>query len=145
MIIAASGALGFVQEHSAGRAVDALMARVRVEVEVRRGGRETSVPAEDVVVGDVLVLSAGDVVPGDCRVIESHGLLVDEAARTGESYRITTKPASVSAATATPALRGIDLQGHHHTWLGPGNSRRGLRDWPCAMSPNEKTSNLGEA
>src|SRR6266540_2258667 len=51
VIIAASGALGFWQEHSAGQAVDALMAQVRVEVEVRREGREISVPVEDVVVG----------------------------------------------------------------------------------------------
>src|SRR6266540_3417211 len=42
VIIAASGALGFWQEHSAGQAVDALMAQVRVEVEVRREGREIS-------------------------------------------------------------------------------------------------------
>src|SRR6266540_950176 len=58
VIIAASGALGFWQEHSAGQAVDALMAQVRVEVEVRREGREISVPVEDVVVGDVLVVGA---------------------------------------------------------------------------------------
>jgi Ca2+-transporting ATPase len=55
------------------------MARIRVEAEVCRGGRETSVLAEDVVVDDVLMLSAGDDAPADCRVIESHDLLVDEA------------------------------------------------------------------
>ena len=85
VIIAASGALGFWQEHTAGQAVDALMAQVRVEVEVRRGDAEVSVPVEDVVVGDLLVLDAGNVVPADCRLTRSQELLVDEAALTGES------------------------------------------------------------
>ena len=59
-------------------------------------------------------------------------------AQTTVRSRNSTKPASVSAAAATPALRGIDLRGHHHTWPGPGNRRRRLRDCPCAMSSNEK-------
>jgi len=65
VIVAASGALAFWQEHTAGQAVDALLAQVRVEAEVRRGGREVSVPVVDIVVGDVLVLAAGDIVPAD--------------------------------------------------------------------------------
>ena len=97
MIIAASGALGFWQEHSAGRAVDALLARVRVRVEVYRDGRETSVPVEEVTVGDVVVLRAGDVIPADCRVIASHDLLVDEASLTGESFPAEKQPDQVHA------------------------------------------------
>lgn len=72
VIIAASGGLGVWQEHT----LDELLAQVLIEAEVRRGGLELSVPVEEIVVGDVLVLTAGDVVPADCRVIESHGLLV---------------------------------------------------------------------
>jgi Mg2+-importing ATPase len=93
VIVAASGALGFWQERTAGQAVDALLAQVRVEVEVRRDGREISVPAEQVVVGDLVVLRAGDIVPADCRVLASHGLLVDQAALTGESYPVDKRPA----------------------------------------------------
>ena len=55
-IILASGLLGFWQERSAGRAVDALLARVRVHVEVLRDAREATVPVDDVVPGDVVVL-----------------------------------------------------------------------------------------
>ncbi len=113
VIIAASGALGFWQEHSAGQAVDALMAQVRVEVEVRREGREISVPVEDVVVGDVLVLSAGDVVPADCRVIESHGLLIDEAALTGESYPVEKRPGVVGAETPLAGRANSLFMGTH--------------------------------
>ncbi|MGW2220897.1 magnesium-translocating P-type ATPase [Nonomuraea sp. NPDC001684] len=86
VIIVASGALGFWQEHSAGSAVDALLARVRVETEAIRDGREVSVPAEEVVPGDVLVLRAGDIVPADCAVERAQSLLVDESALTGESF-----------------------------------------------------------
>src|SRR6266536_1766149 len=113
VIIAASGALGFWQEHSAGQAVDALMAQVRVEVEVRREGREISVPVEDVVVGDVLVLSAGDVAPADCRVIESHGLLIDEAALTGESYPVEKRPGVVGAETPLAGRANSLFMGTH--------------------------------
>src|SRR6266540_90308 len=113
VIVAASGALGFWQEHTAGQAVDALLAQVRVEAEVLRGGREISLPVEDVVVGDVLVLSAGDVVPADCRVIESHGLLIDEAALTGESYPVEKRPGVVGAETPLAGRANSLFMGTH--------------------------------
>jgi Mg2+-importing ATPase len=113
VIIAASGALGFWQEHSAGQAVDALMAQVRVEVEVRRGGRQLPVPVEDVVVGDMLVLNAGDVVPADCRVIGSQELLVDEAALTGESYPVEKWPGVLAAETPLAGRSNSLFMGTH--------------------------------
>ena len=105
VIVAASGALGFWQERTAGHAVDALMAQVRVAVEVRRGGGQVSVPVEEVVVGDLVVLRAGDVVPADGRVVRSRELLVDEAALTGESYAVEKRPGVVAAATPLAARR----------------------------------------
>jgi P-type Mg2+ transporter len=97
-IIGASGLLGFFQERSAGIAVDALLDRVRVDVIVRRDGDERQVAVEDVVVGDVVLLSAGGLVPADGRIIEAQSLLVDEAALTGESYPVEKLPGVVSAA-----------------------------------------------
>jgi P-type Mg2+ transporter len=105
VIVAASGALGFWQERTAGHAVDALMAQVRVAVEVRRGGGQVSVPVEEVVVGDLVVLRAGDVVPADGRVVRSRELLVDEAALTGESYAVEKRPGVVAADTPLAARR----------------------------------------
>jgi P-type Mg2+ transporter len=113
VIVAASGALGFWQERTAGQAVDALMAQVRVEVEVRRGGGEVSVPVEEVVVGDLLVLRAGDVVPADCRVVGSQELLVDEAALTGESYAVEKRPGVVAADTPLAARSNSLFMGTH--------------------------------
>jgi magnesium-transporting ATPase (P-type) len=105
VIVAASGVLGFWQERTAGHAVDALMAQVRVAVEVRRGGGQVSVPVEEVVVGDLVVLRAGDVVPADGRVVRSRELLVDEAALTGESYAVEKRPGVVAADTPLAARR----------------------------------------
>lgn len=113
VIIAASGALGFWQEHTAGQAVDALLAQVLIEAEIRRGGLELSVPVEEIVVGDVLVLAAGDVVPADCRVIESHRLLVDEAVLTGESYPAEKSPGVVMTETPLAGRSNSLFMGTH--------------------------------
>ena len=88
VIILASGLLGFWQERNAGRAVDALLAQIQVHADVRRAGVESEIALEEVVRGDVVLLRAGDLVPGDCLVLESDSLLVDQAALTGESYPV---------------------------------------------------------
>jgi Mg2+-importing ATPase len=85
-IVLASGLLGFWQEHGAARAVDKLLALVRVGVRVLRDGVQRQAPAEEVVSGDIVLLSAGSTVPGDCRILESRDLSVDEATLTGESF-----------------------------------------------------------
>ncbi len=96
-IIALSGLLGFWQERGASRAVKALLATVEVKAEVRRAGTTVEVPIADIVPGDVVELNAGDVVPADCLVLESHALLVDEAALTGETFPVE-KPAGTARA-----------------------------------------------
>ncbi len=85
-IIVPSGLLSFWQEHRAGETMKALMARVQVHVEVMRGGVEVTVPLEEIVVGDEVLLRVGDVVPGDMNITESSGLQMDESALTGESF-----------------------------------------------------------
>ena len=87
-IIALSGILGFWQERGATRSVEALLAVVQVKAEVRRDGATQSVPLTQVVPGDIAVLTAGDVVPGDCLVTESNSLLVDESSLTGETFPV---------------------------------------------------------
>ena len=85
-IIVPSGLLSFWQEHRAGETMKALMARVQVHVEVMRGGVEVTVPLEEVVVGDEVLLRVGDVVPGDLKITEASRLQLDESALTGESF-----------------------------------------------------------
>lgn len=112
-IIMASAVLGFWQERGASIAVDALLATVRVEAEVLRDGAEVPVPTEEVVVGDVVVLRAGDIVPADCRVIESHSLLADEAALTGESYPTEKIPGVIDAGTPLAGRSNAVFLGAH--------------------------------
>ena len=85
MIVVLDAVVGFVQEHRAERAMAALRRLTADEAVVRRDGRPTTVPVARVVPGDVVMLTAGDVVPADCRLVESAGLRVNEAALTGES------------------------------------------------------------
>ena len=85
-IVLASGLLGFWQEHSATRAVEALLALVQIKATALRNGSPREIPVEEIVPGDIVILNAGDIVPGDCLVDESKDLFVDEATLTGETY-----------------------------------------------------------
>lgn len=98
-IIGLSGVLGFVQERGAVRAVESLLSSVRVHADVLRDGSESEITVAEVVYGDVVVLRAGDVVPGDALVLESSQMLVDESSLTGESYPVSKEPGVVDPAT----------------------------------------------
>ena len=103
-IIVASAALTFTQEYRAGRAVDDLLARVRLRADVMRDGRRVEIDAECVVPGDVLWLAAGSLVAADARVLEAHDFFVNEAVLTGETFPVE-KHAGVAAADAPLAQR----------------------------------------
>jgi len=80
--------LGFIQEYRAERAIEALRQMAAPTAKVIREGRETQIPAREVVPGDVVLLHTGDRVPADGRILESVNLQVEEAALTGESMPI---------------------------------------------------------
>ncbi len=107
-IVLISGLLGFWQEHGAANAVAKLLVAVQIKAEVLRGGASVEIPLEQVVPGDIVLLSAGNNVPGDCRVIESKDLFVDEATLTGETYPAEKSsgpvPADAPLARRTSAL-----------------------------------------
>jgi Ca2+-transporting ATPase len=84
--------LGFVQEYRAERALEALREMAAPVGRALRDGVETSVPACELVPGDVVVLRAGDRVPADGRVTSAINLAVDEAALTGESAAVEKSP-----------------------------------------------------
>ncbi len=94
-IVFLSGFLGFWQERGAAHAVAKLLEMVQTTVTVRRDGRAAEIPAEQVVPGDVVELSAGSGVPGDCLILESKDLYLDEAALTGETYPVEKSPGVV--------------------------------------------------
>ena len=87
-IVLISGCLGFWQEKGAANAVKELLAMVQITVSVLRDGLIKELASECLVPGDMIMLKAGDVIPGDCLIVTSDNLFIDEAILTGESYQV---------------------------------------------------------
>src|SRR5487761_1622746 len=77
--------VGLRQEGKAESAMNALKSMMKAIARVRRDGAEAQIPAEQVVVGDIVLITAGDEVPADGRIIAASALQIDESALTGES------------------------------------------------------------
>jgi Mg2+-importing ATPase len=102
-IIFISGFLGFWQEQGAANAVKDLLSIVQATTQVWRNGTIEDVPVEEVVPGDIVIISAGGSVPADCRILESKDLFVDEATLTGETYPVEKAVGVLPA--ETPLIR----------------------------------------
>jgi Ca2+-transporting ATPase len=87
-IIIFCAVLGFIQEYRAEQALEALKKMLTPTITALRGGKEHEVPSKELVPGDILLLEAGDKLPADGRLIESHSLKCDEAPLTGESFPV---------------------------------------------------------
>ncbi len=88
-VVIINAVLGVYQESKAEKAIEALQEMSAATSKVLRDGKITIVHSEDLVVGDVVLLEAGDAVPADGRLIENASLKVEEAALTGESVPVT--------------------------------------------------------
>ncbi|HEX4775847.1 MAG TPA: HAD-IC family P-type ATPase, partial [Acidimicrobiia bacterium] len=86
--------VGLRQQGKAESAMNALKSMMKATARVRRDGREAEIPADELVVGDVVLLAAGDEVPADGRIVAASALQIDESALTGESV-----PAAKDATT----------------------------------------------
>ena len=98
-IVLGSTLLGFYQEYRASAAVEELKRRLALTCRVVRDGLEQTVPASAIVPGDVIVLSAGNLIPADGLVIEAEDFLVNEASLTGESFPVEKRPGILPPAT----------------------------------------------
>lgn len=88
-----SGTLRFVQESRSGNAAEKLLAMITTTCTVTRKGREMAeIPLDEVVVGDIVHLSAGDMLPADVRILDAKDLFVSQASLTGESEPIEKIP-----------------------------------------------------
>ncbi len=94
-IIVLSSFLGFFQEYKSSKALDALKGLVSIKTRVVRGGEKIEVDVQSLVVGDVIVMDIGDIIPADVRIISADGLTIDESSLTGESLPVNknTTPA----------------------------------------------------
>ncbi len=95
-VVLINAILGVFQESKAEKAIEALQEIASATSKVIRDGKQITVHSEDLVVGDVIVLEAGDAVPADARVIECASMKIEEAALTGESVPVTKEEGALS-------------------------------------------------
>ena len=113
-VIVLNTAIGFATELSGVRSMEALRRLGHVTTNVRRGGAVLTVPAQDLVPGDVVLLEGGDVVTADLRLLEASNLACDESTLTGESVPVTKRvepvaPDAPVAERASLAFKGTTV------------------------------------
>jgi P-type Mg2+ transporter len=112
-IIIISGLLGFWQEKGAADAVEKLLKTVQTKTRVLRDNQPEEIPFEEVVPGDIVFLSAGGSIPGDCLLLESKDLFIDEATLTGETYPVEKTAGSLPAETPLSQRTNTLFMGTH--------------------------------
>ena len=87
-VVLINAVLGVIQESKAEKAVEALQKMSAATTKTLRDGKIVNIKSEDLVVGDVILLDAGDAIPADCRIFECASMKIEEAALTGESVPV---------------------------------------------------------
>ena len=125
LLTVVNAVVGLRQEGKAESAMNALKSLTKQTARVRRGGVESSIPVEEVVLGDVVLITAGDNVAADGRIIEANSLDIDESALTGEST-----PASKTVGCARRRRGGCRRPDEHgvHEHAGHARQRGHARD-----------------
>ena len=88
VIVVVNAVIGMIQESRAEKAIEALQQMAAPKAKVLRNGTQCEIPASQLVRGDVVLLSMGDLVPADLRLLECHRLMAEESALTGESLPV---------------------------------------------------------
>lgn len=112
-IVVASGLLGFWQERGAANAIAKLLAIVEAKAVVQRNGRSQTIPVEEIVPGDVVILTAGSTIPADCLILRSTDLFIDEATLTGETYPVAKESGVLPAETPLSQRTNVLFMGTH--------------------------------
>ena len=95
-VVVLNATLGVIQESKAEKAIDALKEMTSATSKVLRDGKIVIVKSEELVLGDVIILEAGDAVPADARIIECASMKVEEAALTGESVPVIKQAEAIA-------------------------------------------------
>lgn len=118
-VVVVNACIGFIQEGKADRAIKEIRSMMALKATVTRNGKRESMNADQLVLGDIITLTAGDRVPADLRVLEAHRVFVDESMLTGESVP-SEKLESVSPISTPLAGRHCVL--HSGTLLTTGQA-----------------------
>lgn len=100
MVVFGSTMLGFAQEYRAGNAVEQLRARITLKSNVVRDGVARLLPTREVVPGDIVLLSAGSLIPADGVVLEANDFFVNQAVLTGETFPVEKHPGATAASSS---------------------------------------------
>ncbi|MFY9528686.1 MAG: HAD-IC family P-type ATPase, partial [Candidatus Acidiferrales bacterium] len=107
VMVAVSVLLRFVQEFRSGKAAERLKAMVSTTATVTRDGKKQEIPVEQIVPGDLVHLSAGDMVPADLRLLTSKDLFISQSALTGESLPVEKFANGSGTPVATPDVESV--------------------------------------
>ncbi len=99
VLLLVNAGLDFFQEHRALNALKALKQRMTAEIIVLRGGQFKTIPARELVPGDIIKLRIGNIVPADVQLVQGDYLLIDQSALTGESLPVSRRPKDVAYAS----------------------------------------------
>lgn len=110
-VVVINALVGFIQESKAEAALEGLRSMVRTHAKVVRDGHERTVPSDELVPGDLILLEAGDKVPADLRLVRLSELRVNESALTGESVPVTKDEVALPEATQVADRRNMAYSG----------------------------------
>jgi magnesium-transporting ATPase (P-type) len=103
--------IGFIQEGKAEKSLEAIRNMLSLHAMVMRDGRRSEIAAEELVPGDIVLLTSGDKVPADLRLFEMRGLRIEEAALTGESEPVEKSPDAVAEEASIGDRTGMAYSG----------------------------------
>lgn len=110
-ILLSTGIMSFLQERHAGLAVEKLRSVIRSKVKVQRNNVTVNVFSEEIVPGDILSFSAGDIIPADCLLLEENDFHVNEATLTGETYPAEKEVGVIAAESAMSKRTNVLFEG----------------------------------
>ncbi|KZX15026.1 magnesium-transporting ATPase, P-type 1 [Methanobrevibacter cuticularis] len=112
-IILFSTFLGFWQEKSAGDAVLKLLNLIQITATVLRDSKKIELPVEEIVPGDIIFLSAGNIIPADCLLVKENELFIDESTFTGETFPVEKRVTVMSKDTPLSKRKNSLFMGSH--------------------------------
>lgn len=111
LVVLMSVTMDFIQEYRAAQEAERLRRLVTVHVQALRDGKAQEIPLASLVPGDIVLLSAGDLIPADGRLLEAKDFFVNEALLTGEAYPVEKKPEELKDQPEILAASNIVLRG----------------------------------